>query len=66
MLKEQASLEEGRDRRMSVLILLLAIYIIAAAGIVVMKKIQPEDKVYSVWVVFVCIVVTCFLVWYVS
>ena len=48
MLKEQASLEEGRDRRMSVLILLLAIYIIAAAGIVVMKKIQPEDKVYSV------------------
>lgn len=33
---------------MSVLILLLAIYIIAAAGIVVMKKIQPEDKVYSV------------------
>lgn len=51
---------------MSVLILLLAIYIIATTGIVVMKKIQPEDKVYSVWVVFVCIVVTCFLVWYVS
>lgn len=51
---------------MSVLILLLAIYIIVAARIVVMKKIQPEDKVYSVWVVFVCIVVTCFLVWYVS
>lgn len=51
---------------MSVLILLLAIYIIAAAGIVVMKKIQPEDNVYPIWVVFICIVVTCFLVWYVS
>lgn len=51
---------------MSIVILLLVIYIIAAAGIVVMKKIQPEDKVYSVWVIFVCIVVTCFLVWYVS
>ena len=51
---------------MGVVILLVIFYGIAIAGIAVMKKIQPEDKVYSIWVVFVCIVVTCFLVWYVS
>lgn len=51
---------------MPILIVLLVIYIIAAAGIVVMKKIQPEDKIYPVWAVFVCIVLTCFVVWHVS
>lgn len=51
---------------MSVIAVLAIVYIIAIVGIVVMKKIQPEDKIYPVWAVFVCIVLTCFVVWYVS
>ncbi len=47
-------------------ITLIIFYGIAIAGIVVMKKIQPEDKIYPIWVVFICAAFTCFLIWHVS
>ena len=51
---------------MNIAVLLGIVYLIAAAGIVIMKKIQPEDKIYPIWVAFVCIVLTAFVIWYVS
>nr|DAT51728.1 MAG TPA: hypothetical protein [Caudoviricetes sp.] len=51
---------------MGVVILLVIFYGIAIAGIAVMKKIQPEDKIYPTWVVFICVAFTCFVRWHVS
>lgn len=56
--------EEGRT--MGVVILLVIFYGIAIAGIAVMKKIQPEDKIYPIWVAFICVAFTCFVRWHVS
>ena len=51
---------------MGVVILLALVYVVGIAGIAAMKKIQPEDKICPIWVVFVCVVVTCFVIWHVS
>lgn len=51
---------------MEVIILLAIVYIIGIVCIGIMRKIQPDDKIYPAWVVVVCMVLTCFLVWYVS
>lgn len=45
---------------------LVIVYLAAFAGIVIMKKIQPDDKIYPVWVVIVCILLTLFVGWHVS
>lgn len=46
--------------------ILFIVYIIGLICIFIMKKLQPEDKIYPVWVVVVCVMLTCFLKWYVS
>lgn len=51
---------------MSVILLLLFVYAVGIAGICIMKKMQPEDKIYPVWVVIVCVLLTVFVVWYIS
>ena len=51
---------------MGVVILLVIFYGIAIAGIAVMKKIQPEDKIYPILVAFICVAFTCFVRWHVS
>ena len=48
--------------KISSIILLLAVYAAGMIGIKIMKKIQPEDKIYPVRVAFVCIVVTCIVI----
>lgn len=44
---------------MNALTNLIMIYAAALAGIAVMRKIAPEDKLYPVWVVFICVLFTC-------
>lgn len=51
---------------MQVGLALVIVYMVAFAGVVIMKKIQPDDKIYPVWVVIVCILFTLFAGWYVS
>ncbi len=51
---------------MEVSILLAVVYIIGIVCIGIMKKIQPDDKIYPAWVVMICVILTSFLVWYVS
>lgn len=46
---------------MPVYVLLMIVYFVAIVGIVVMKKIQPDDKIYPVWTVIVCILLTLFV-----
>ncbi len=48
---------------------LISIYVAAVVGLILMKKIQPDKKAYigyAVWVVFICVVFTIFLIAYVS
>ena len=58
--------QQQEARKLGVVILLALVYVVGIAGIAAMKKIQPEDKIYPIWVVFVCVVVTCFVIWHVS
>ena len=51
---------------MGVVIPLALVYGTAIVGIVAMRKIQPEDKIYPIWVVFVCLAVTCIVIRHVS
>ena len=53
-------------RKMNICALLVIVYLVGSAGIVIMKKLQPEDKIYPVWVAAICVILTCFVVWYVS
>ena len=49
---------------MSAWVPLIIVYVVAAINIVIMKKIQPNNKkylLYIVWTVFVCIAITIFL-----
>lgn len=41
--------------------LVLFEWVVAVMCVLVMKKIQPENKIYPVWVVFVCILLTTFV-----
>ena len=50
---------------MNICILLALVYIIGGVGILIMKKLQPEDKIYPVWVAAICVILTCFVVWHV-
>lgn len=49
---------------MSIILVLLILWITGIAGVFIMRKIQPENIVYPIWVAFVCIAITAFLVWY--
>lgn len=42
-------------------ILVLIVWIVAVAGICIMKKIQPDDRIYPVWAVMICILLTLFV-----
>ena len=41
---------------MNICILLALVYIIGGVGILIMKKLQPEDKIYPVWVAAICVI----------
>lgn len=45
-------------------ILVAIVWFVAVAGIGIMKKIQPDDKIYPVWAVMVCILLTLFVGWH--
>lgn len=47
-------------------ILVIAVWAVAAVGIRIMRKIQPEDRLYPVWAVFICILLTVFVAWHES
>ena len=43
---------------MNICALLVLVYLVGSAGIVIMKKLQPEDKIYPVWVAAICVIKT--------
>lgn len=51
---------------MYALICMLIMWMVGIVGIWVMRKIQPEDKIYPIWVVFVCVAIICFVIYYES
>lgn len=51
---------------MAEVIVVFAVWGFAAAAIAIMKKIDPENKVYAIWTILVCILLTLFVGWYES
>ena len=43
------------------IVLLLVVYATAITGTVVMKKIQPGNKWYPWWAVFICVLFTVYI-----
>ena len=46
---------------MSETIAVVIVWIVALVCILIMKRIQPEDKTYPVWAVAICIILTLFV-----
>lgn len=51
---------------MNNLSVVIAVWIVAIVGIRIMKTIQPDDKIYPVWAVIICILLTLFVGWHES
>ncbi len=51
---------------MAEVIVVLAVWVFASAAIAIMKKIDPENKAYTIWTILVCILLTLFVGWYES
>ncbi|MFR8070554.1 MAG: hypothetical protein ACLU79_14985 [Clostridium sp.] len=51
---------------MAEVIVVLAVWVFAAVAVAIMKKIDPENKVYAIWTILVCILLTLFVGWYES
>ena len=51
---------------MDEVIVVLAVWVFAVAAIAIMKKIEPENRVYAIWVIFVCVSLTLFVGWHES
>ncbi len=50
----------------SIILLVAIVWIVAIAGICIMRKLQPDNWIYPVWAVTICILLTIFLRWYIS
>ena len=51
---------------MAEVVVVLVVWAFAVAAIAIMKKIDPENKVYPIWTILVCVVLTLFVGWYES
>ena len=51
---------------MGVIIAVLSVWVSAFVGIKIMKRIQPDNKVYPWYALCVCVVLTVFVTWHVS
>ena len=52
--------------KMGVILLVILVWVVAGLGVLIMKKIQPEDKLYPWYALAVCIALTGFVAWHVS
>lgn len=49
---------------MYALIVTVIVWMVGLVGIAVMKKIEPDNRIYRVWVLFVEVAFTLFVVFY--
>lgn len=54
--------DKGGEGGMWKIVVTLGIWIVGAICVLVMKKIEPDDKIYPVWVLFIAIVFTLFAI----
>lgn len=47
-------------------IMVAIVWIVAIIGIHIMKKIQPDDKLYPAYAIAICILLTTFVAWHES
>ena len=53
-------------RAVAEVVVVLAVWAFAVAAIAIMKKFDPENMVYPIWTILVCILLTLFVGWYES
>ncbi len=46
---------------MSETALVVLVWIVGVIGVAIMKKLQPENKIYPIWVAIVCILLTAWV-----
>ena len=51
---------------MTEVMVVLAVWAFAVVAIAIMRKIEPGNKVYAIWAIFVCILLTLFVGWHES
>ena len=49
---------------LQIIIGIVIVWLVGIVCICIMKKIQPNDKSYSVWAIFVCMILMGFLLYY--
>lgn len=48
---------------MATVIMVITVWAVAIIGIRVMKKIQPNDRIYPAWAVMICVLLTIVVGW---
>lgn len=51
---------------MCVILLVILVWVVAGLGVLIMKKIQPENKLYLWYAIAICVIFTAFVVMHVS
>ena len=64
--KEEQGLhgKESGVRKMYALLMIVIMWVIGIIGVFVMRKIEPDDKMYPVWVLFVILAFTVFVIFH--
>lgn len=57
--------KQEERKEMFKMILVVLVWIIALICLQIMKKIQPEDKIYPIWTVVICVLLTAFVAWHI-
>ncbi len=51
-------------RKMYALLMIVIMWVIGIIGVFVMRKIEPDDKMYPAWVLFVILAFTVFVIFH--
>lgn len=49
---------------MYALLMIVIMWVIGIIGIAIMKKIEPDNKIYPIWVLFIAMAFTVFAIFY--
>ena len=54
---------EGGEMEDYKIVIIVAIWILGAICVLAMKKIEPKNKIYPVWVLFISLIFTAFAIY---
>lgn len=60
----QGTGKESGVKKMYALLMIVIMWVIGIIGVFAMRKIEPDDKMYPVWVLFVVLAFTVFVIFH--